>query len=208
MVVTSLLDRAVFREMEQRLRSVDEAYCIRGIPIVDYDLYTPYLRETFAAALDLIERKDPRRFRRVCDYLKGIVALPVNAVAGYLPQLQVCAVRFHPPRSKEELPKAAVWYGGILVHEATHGLIEARKIPYDDENRERIERLCFKEQHRFFKRLGLTPESLAQLEQINSFKPAAYQPKSFWQNWREIRRRDKAEKARQRESMGGGDRKA
>jgi hypothetical protein len=201
MGIASFVDRRVFGEMEQRLRSADAADRIRGIPIVDYDLYTPYLRETFAAAFDMIERKDPRRFRRVCRYLKGIVALPVNSEAGYVPQLQVCAVRFQPPRSKDKLPKSAAWYAGLLVHEATHGLIEKHKIPYDEEHRERIERLCFKEQNRFFRRLGLTPESLAKLEQLNSFKPAAYEPKSFWQHWREIRRRQNMEKARQREAL-------
>jgi hypothetical protein len=38
MGIASFLDRAIFRKMEQRLRSADEAYRIRGIPIVDYDL--------------------------------------------------------------------------------------------------------------------------------------------------------------------------
>jgi hypothetical protein len=198
--------REILGDMEQRLRSADETYRVRGIPIVDYDDYTPYLRETFAAALDLIERKDPRRFQRVCHCLKGIVALPVNSEAGYVPQLQVCAVRFRPPASKDELPKSAVWYGGILVHEATHGLMESYKIPYDDEHRERIERLCFKEQNRFFRRVGLTPTSLAKLEQLNSFKPVAYQPKSFWQNWREIRQRAKAQKTQGQEASGSGNR--
>ena len=207
MDILRFLNRRVLGEMEQRLRSADAAERIRGIPLVDYDLYTPYLRETFAAAFDMIERKDPRRFRRVCRYLKGIVALPINSEAGYVPQLQVCAVRFQPLRSKDKLAKSAAWYAGFLVHEATHGLIHVRGIPYE-EHKERIERLCFKEQNRFFKRLGLTPESLRKLEQINSFKPAAYQPKSFWQHWREIRRRAKTEKAQQRGAVGGGERRA
>ena len=199
--------REILEEMQQRLQSADETYRIRGIPVVDYDLYTPYLRERFAAALDLAERKDPRRFRRICRYLKGIVSLPVNSEAGYIPQLQACAVRFQPPSSKDKLPKWAAWYAAILVHEATHGLVHTRGIPYE-EHKERIERLCFKEQNRFLRRLGLTPESLAKLEQLLNFKSAAYQPKSRWQHWREIRKRQKAERARQRQSLGGGDRKA
>src|ERR1700719_5088096 len=136
MSIVGLLDRVVFGEMERRLRSADQAYRIRGIPLVDYDLYTPFFRETFAAALELAERKDPRRLRRICRYLKGIVNLPVNAEAGYILQLQVCAVRFQPPPLKDKLPKWAAWYAALLVHEATHALIHVRGIPYNEEHRE------------------------------------------------------------------------
>jgi hypothetical protein len=212
MGVGNILDRLMFREMEHRLHTADEANRIEGIPLVDYDLYTPYFRQTFAAALKGLKAKDPRRFRRICQYIKGIVALPIGHVqAGYIEQLQVCAVRFEPPPSKEKLPKWAIWYASILVHEATHGLIHARGIPYDEQHRERIERLCYKEENRFFKRIGVKPESLAKLEKLKSFDSKAYQrlwASSFWSRWRQSVRYQRARRQHEKEVQDSAEGKA
>jgi hypothetical protein len=207
MSIANVVDRMMLREMERRLRSTDEAYRIECIALVDYDLYTPYFRQTFAAALGLIKLKDPRRFRRICRYVKGIVALPIGHVqAGYVEQLQVCAVRFEPPPSKEKLAQWAVWYASILVHEATHGLVYARGIPYDERYRERIERLCFKEERRFLTPLGLTPESLARMETIKTFNSDGYRrlwASSFWQRWRRSVQYQKARRQHERRLRDG-----
>jgi hypothetical protein len=193
--------------MEKRLRDADEAQRIEGIPLIDYDLYTPYFRQTFALALQIIKIKDPRRFRRVCQYIKGIVAIPLGHIqAGYDQNLQVCAVRFQPPPSKEKLSNWAAWYAPILVHEATHGLVHARGIPYDEEHRERIERLCYKEENRFLRRLGLTPDSLAKMQQIKTFDSEGYRKlwtSSFWQRWRQSVRYQKARKQREQRERDG-----
>jgi len=187
MSIVSFVDRVMLRRIERRLRSTDEAHRVEGIALVDYALYTPYFRQTFAAALGLIKLKDPRRFRRICRYVKGIVALPMGYVqAGYVEQLQVCTVRFDPPPSKEKLAQWAVWYASIVVHEATHGLLHARGIPYDERYRERIERLCIKEEHRFLRPL-LTPESVTRMEKMRTFNSDAYRwhwASPFWQRWR------------------------
>lgn len=200
--MAAVVDRIFWAEMDRRLKSVDAANRIYGIPLVDYDLYTPYFRQTFALALEILKRQDPRRFQRVCRYIKGIVALPIgHAEAGYLEYLSVCAVRFQAPSSKDKIPKWAAWYASILVHEATHGRVHARGIPYDEEHRERIERLCYKEENRFLKHLGLTPESLAKLEKLKTFNSEAYQrnwASSFWQRWRQTRRYQKAKRDRER----------
>jgi hypothetical protein len=207
MSIVSVVDRMVLHEMGRRLRSIDEAHRIEGIALVDYDLYTPYFRQTFATALGLIKLKDPRRFRRICRYVKGIVALSIGHVqAGYVEQLQICAVRFEPPPSKEKLAQWAVWYASILVHEATHGLVCARGIPYDERYRERIEHLCFKEERRFLRPLGLTPESLAKMEKIKTFNSDGYRrlwASSFWQRWRQSVRYQKARKQREQRLRDG-----
>jgi hypothetical protein len=212
MSIASIVDHAILREMQKRLNSTDDAHRPHGIPVVDYDLYTPFFRQTIALALEIVRRKDPRRFRRICRYVKGVVALPIgHAQAGYIEQLQVCAVRFQPPSSKEKLPKWGAWYALMLVHEATHGLLYARGIPYDEKHRERIERLCFKEENRFLKRLGLTPESLAKVQKIKSFNPDGYHrlwTSSLWQRLRQSVRYQKAERERRRRGDGATDRKA
>jgi hypothetical protein len=208
MSIVSVFDRMMLRGMERRLRSTDEAHRIDGIALVDYGRYryTPYFRQTFAAALGLIKLKDPRRFRRVCRYVKGIVALPTGYVrAGYVEQLQVCTVRFEPPPSKDNLAQWAAWWASMVVHEATHGLVYARGIPYDERYRERIERLCIKEEHRFLKPL-LTPESAAKMEKMRTFNSDVYRwhwASSRWQRWRQSVRYEKGRKQRQQRLRDG-----
>jgi hypothetical protein len=46
------------------------------------------------------------------------------------------------------------FHARIIVHESTHGLIEARGTPYTQTNRNRIERLCATEENRFARRLS------------------------------------------------------
>jgi hypothetical protein len=82
---------------------------------------------------------------------------------------------------------------------ATHGLVFARGIPYDERYRERIERLCIKEEHRFLRPL-LTPESVAKMEKMRTFNSDAYRwhwASSFWQRWRQSVRHQKARKQRE-----------
>jgi hypothetical protein len=205
--MASVVERIFWREMDQRLKSVDAEDRIYGIPLVDYDLYTPCFRETFGLALEILKKKDARRFQRVCRYIKGIVALPIgHPEAGYLEYLSVCAVRFRQPSSKDKVPNYAAWYASILVHEATHGRVHARGIPYDEPYRERIERLCYKEEDRFLKRLGLRPESLARWEKLKTFNSETYRrhwTSSFWQRWRQTRRYQKARKEQERKFRDG-----
>jgi len=53
------------------------------------------------------------------------------------------------------------YYACVLVHEATHGVICSRGIPYSRELRSRIERLCVTEEQRFLIHLTITHPDLA-----------------------------------------------
>jgi tetratricopeptide (TPR) repeat protein len=63
--------------------------------------------------------------------------------------LKICRVDYsrnfnspYPQRNVRE-------YAGTLIHEATHGLLFRKGIPYNKETRERVERLCHRESYRF-----------------------------------------------------------
>ena len=73
----------------------------------------------------------------------------------------------------------------MLVQMATHGLLYARSIPHTARTRERIEQLCFTEEHRFLDRVGLTPESLAKVKSIRRYHPDLYQKR--WRRFRALR---------------------
>ena len=113
----------------------------------DYD----FLRRT-KEALDLIEARDPRRFRRVQQEVRYITNIELNSCGTYRLSTKCCSVDF----GKYPFDKNADWYrccyAGLLVHEATHGSLFAKGFPYNPSNREQIERICHAEAQRFMRR--------------------------------------------------------
>ena len=138
-------------EFEQAL----DQFCIgtyEGIKIC-YFFDAVYERELFLMktreALDLIKNLDPRRFRRVQTHIHYLVSAgDLGETLGvYIEGEGTCWVCSSKYWSHSEL--APVHYAGVIVHEATHGLIEARGIRYNNRTRIRIERLCYQEERRF-----------------------------------------------------------
>ena len=141
---------------EQWLRRKCEIAQIDGIALVDLEDYTPYFRRTIAAALQLIKGTDPRRYARLRRHISSIVncTRPFGG-AVYFYETKTCEIEFEPrPRSEYEMQFYTAWYACTLVHEATHGVLRSRGIPYTPENRSQIEKLCVTEEQRFAR--GLT----------------------------------------------------
>jgi hypothetical protein len=104
-------------------------------------------KERISAALGLLESTSALFYRRVVRYIKQIVVWPGPYTASVRPQtLQLSHAHLDPVDALE--------LASVLVHEATHLKIGAWRIPYDDEHRERIERLCVKEQTAFLRSAG------------------------------------------------------
>jgi hypothetical protein len=103
-------------------------------------------------ALDLIRRVDPRRFERLRVHINYIVHQELAfAYAKYDGQLRACYVDFTQLHFDKH-PEMMLWgYAAILVHEATHGVVQGFGIPSRRRNRERIERLCDAESARFLR---------------------------------------------------------
>jgi len=112
-------------------------------------------------ALDLIEAKDARRFRRVQKEIRYIVNQELTSGGRYRRATKCCLVDF----GRYQFDKNPDWYiclyAGMIVHEATHGALYSRGIQYVPENREQIERICHAEEHHFMRRA--TPHWLAYL---------------------------------------------
>jgi hypothetical protein len=172
---------------------------IAGIILIDDGKNTPQLRETFATALEIIQRRDLRRYKRVLAHIRRIMNFPIGyAGAGYIPHLRAYATSFESAPSEATIRKKAILYAASLVHEATHGLLCARKIPYNTRTRERIERLCTKEEHRFLSHV-LTRDSLTKISDYIRYDPHAYRKRwslSFWQRSIEGLRYHKEQAAR------------
>ena len=100
------------------------------------------------AALDFLAETDPRRLQRVQRFIKAII-FSNRGMARYNHILPGCFVGFAHYHFEEAAPHKVPWYACTLVHEATHGLFHARRIPYTKRTRERIEYWCVMEEWRF-----------------------------------------------------------
>lgn len=124
--------------------------------IVIYDLATPdvsnstFLRPT-TDALKLIREVDPRRYRRVVRHIKRIVNRPLISLGTFERESSACNVDYN-----KQFTKSTPWnsyrFACLLVHEATHGCLIAKGLPYNDKTWEHIERLCSLEEYRFIRR--------------------------------------------------------
>ena len=111
-------------------------------------------KQTLENSLGLIRQHDLRRYARVRGQIRWIVNNKTpSGEMEYLEELQLCMFEFFEPPWLGREVLAAI-YASFLVHEATHGRIFSRGIPYDAKTRMRIERLCTREQNRFGARLA------------------------------------------------------
>jgi tetratricopeptide (TPR) repeat protein len=100
-------------------------------------------------AMALIKSLDARRYRRVCQQLDYIANTALISRGQYGRKLKICRVDY-PKNFTSPYPQRNVReYAGVLIHEATHGLLFEKGIPYNKETRERVERLCHLESYRF-----------------------------------------------------------
>ena len=150
---------------------------VDSIRIVDVRKRGDSFEHTIAAALQLVREHDPRRYKRITRHINWIVnEFSHSQGLEYNPRIRVCSVEFCEPEGVNQELLAAV-YACSLVHEATHGVISDREIPYDGEDRRRIERLCVAEQNRFASRLAQADPVRFPLELLRmGFDESAWMP--------------------------------
>jgi hypothetical protein len=130
-----------------------------GIRLIAYHPYRLESLSEVGEALELVRQKDLRRFNRIKKYVKQIVLADWRAIGSYLVLSKVCHLR-KLPVSQNDQHLAVYVYAALLVHEATHGLLEKKGFEYLP-NKKRIESLCNAEMARFLKIvIGRSPGSL------------------------------------------------
>jgi hypothetical protein len=100
-------------------------------------------------AMALIKSLDARRYRRVCRYLRYVTNGELRSRGNYGRTLKICRVDYDKLSNSKQTQTNVREYAGTLIHEATHGLLFDKGIPYDKETWERVERLCHLESYRF-----------------------------------------------------------
>lgn len=131
-----------------------------GIGIADFRENSPHFETTLLASLKLVQHYDTIRYRRIRRHIDWIVNSPLDSgkSALYEPAIRTCLIDFENPGPEEADEPWRTWYSALyastLVHEATHGLLLARRVPHDTHDfRVRIEKLCFLEENHFLRRV-------------------------------------------------------
>lgn len=127
-----------------------EAVIVDGIPIVSTfgSSETREALERMSDALQLIRRTDPRAHTRVRRHLRRIVLAHTGGAGEYWYGMGTAVVDVGYLRSHD-----AIFAAMVLVHEATHGRLDAMRIGITNDNRARVERLCSEAEIAFAERL-------------------------------------------------------
>lgn len=145
-----------------------------GIPLVSLNEGIADYVRIISRALELIRDQDPRRFARVKSQTRWLVDKPLPSGFGsgaYQHRIKATNLDFEFRSTVGDELFHAAHFAGVIVHEATHGVIRDRNISTSPENRVQVERICRAEENRF---LGLLLRSFTHLPAnlIRPFDPA------------------------------------
>ena len=130
-----------------------------GIDLIAPDSKIPDLTtHPVVEALRLIQSHDPRRFKRVQRFIRRILLLQGWNIKGrgmYFPSGRICTLKTLAGERSHYSPAIVHGYAFVLIHEATHGLLNNLVFPYNQAIKPRIEKICYAESARFFRVLHL-----------------------------------------------------
>lgn len=153
--------------------------------------------QTTRAALGLIQRRDPRRFRMVEREVRLIVNQALLSSGGYDRSTRQCQVnfkrcwvdidgRFYADPQMEGYEWYLARYSSLIVHEAVHGRLHSLHFPYIKNTRLQIERICVTEQRRFLARL---PQDGYDFEaMVPAFDPQRWEATWHMGRWERFKR--------------------
>ena len=150
----SIRDKLVAKIEKLLLYSVLEVEH-EGIKISDFRSETEGFKDVIISSIDLIKSLDPKRYKTVKDEIDWLVNSNEPGKYGgfYRRRIKGCFINFDNYSKDQKLVSA--FFAGLIVHEATHGLLFTKDFGYDTERRLQIERICNSEENRFYKKVEL-----------------------------------------------------
>lgn len=109
-------------------------------------------------ALRLVEQTDSLRFARIARFVRYVrpTGLLGDTSAQYVRSSRLCVMDWKKIRCPGDPNLTVLSSAIVLVHEATHGLLNCRGVRHTRARRSRIERLCVLEEARFICHLDPT----------------------------------------------------
>ena len=133
--------------------------------LVDFEVFMAPENEDelfsrLAAAIDLIERYDPRLRQEIATNLRRVLITSASG-AHYLRRLKACRLGAQTVLRASNLSLAMT-----IVHEATHARLERELSSYSPENRERVERACVEAEIAFAERVPGSESEIANVREL------------------------------------------
>jgi hypothetical protein len=125
------------------------------------------LRARAIAALGLVAAYAPADLARLRMLVRGVVVAKLHGAHGQWRQsLRICVLRTDDLRSPTHTTERIA---ATIVHELMHARLEARGFVYQEQNRHRIERICFRASRRFLEKLPDSTERTAALSDMDDY---------------------------------------
>lgn len=157
----------IIARVEEKLYSTCAVCEVDGLKIVDMRDKNDGYVESITSSLEMIKIYDPKRYKRVLSEASWIVNTnEVGTYGGqYKRRTKSCILNFD--NFDEDQRLVSAYFGGMIVHEATHGLMDTKGIHYTHENKVQIERICSAEENRFYRRIvAVYPEYEGRLVRV------------------------------------------
>lgn len=159
------IKRTLHRLPERLILCFGRRFSVEGIKLViflqDRD-QAEVLKAKVVAALRLIQNHSPKSYARIQKFIPNIVIFGAHAyTAVYISELKLCDISRHYALSEKTGPSRLAL---TLAHEATHGYLASKGIPYEEHSRGRIERICVRAAIAIARRLPDAGDLLAEEE--------------------------------------------
>jgi len=117
-----------------------------------------------------LQEIDPKRFRRAERVIRCVFLKPQKtSLASYAHLARICFIDWDRIPADVDSQGRVAMICVMIVHEATHGVIEGKRFPYSRSNRSRIEAVCVAEQRRMMKKLEQQRSVLVRLTNAFGF---------------------------------------
>jgi hypothetical protein len=137
------------------------------------------IRGKITDALCLVQHHSPKNYSRVQSFTPNILIFDAYGNRGiYISDLKLCQVSTDYALLEKTTP---LHLASVLVHEATHGFLDSRRITYEEPHRVRIERICIKEQMAFARRSPEAGDLLTEAQSLLSIAPEFWKDEAFFE---------------------------
>ena len=181
-----MLPRAINRALnhlpEKLMLRFGRRFSVEGINLVVFVKNREkvgILRAKVTDALRLVQNHSPKNYARVQTFTPNILIFDAYGNrAIYISDLKLCQVSADYALLEKTTPSHLA---SILVHEATHGFLDSRRITYEEPHRVRIKRICIKEQMALARRLPEPGDLLAEAQSLLSIGPEFWKDEAFFE---------------------------